>query len=561
MQKLLQRELDSPECLPMPDQDLSTPFVDVEAPGFGQHFVPTAARKLLIGLPLLLSAVVATILVAAFQDDGQLTALETSLIALMALLAGWEAIPNANAIIGLFTTQKPWPPKAAIGLKVAIVLTIRDEDAGDTITGKISLLRSLQNAPRHDFVLHVLSDSTSSPQVAEERRLVDSASSLSAYHHHRPLNVDFKSGNIRNWIRKYGADFDAFILLDADSELHEDTALGLADALAADSESALIQTVPCVLPGNTHWQRLQSVASRYYGELQGFGLAAWMGREANYFGHNAIIRTKAFATCTGLPHIKGRNLWNGPILSHDFVEAALLRRAGWSVRLLPTLTGSFEQAPVDLIAHVKRDARWCLGNFQHSHILGAAGLHSISRFHFISGIFTYLSSAMWLVTLLIWSLLDSTRTGVGGILATAAFAVIAANLLMPRALGILHRLHGKSQKNWIVITSAIVETLFSSLFAPSLMVQRVKIIISIFTRQKMNWAPVETSRRGILDYFIFHWLEVLLGLGLLACIEREYLTPWFLPLAICFVFTPPLSWLVSQQAPVTHEKLNTPTSL
>ena len=557
MLKRVQREQVATEPLFMPDQDFRSIFVDVLAPGLGHRNASRAARIVLLGLPLMFSVVIAAILVTAFRSDGQLSLSETVLIALMALLAGWEALPSASAIIGLVMAQKPQLPAPGKPLTIAILATIRNENANDVIAGKLKLLRSLQNNSRHSFVMHVLSDSSSLAQVAAEQHLVATAFPLPVFHHHRPVNVAFKSGNIRNWIGSHGAGYDAFIILDADSELDRDTALSLADAITADPACGLIQTVPLVLPGNTRWQRMQSIASRYYGALQGKGLAVWMGREANYFGHNAIIRTKAFAACAGLPHLKGRGLWNGSILSHDFVEAALLRRAGWAVRLLPTPAGSLEQAPTDVIAHLKRDARWCLGNFQHSRILGAAGLHTVSRFHLISGIFTYLSSAVWLATLVLWATRDSTQTGVGGTLAASAFLLIVLNLLLPRVLGVFHTTRQTPSRRWTVAKEAIAETFFSSLFAPSLMLQRVMIIGRVVANRGISWAPHEKADRSLPHYFLFHAAEVLWGLGLLALVEHGFLTLWFLPLALCLAFTPVLSWFAAQPLQYgTHEKLN-----
>ncbi len=561
LRNVLRRQV-LPETLPMPNQDLRSLFLDDKAPGLNHRRVPSAMRSVLFGLPLLFSGVVAVLLVMAFQNDSQLTAAETILIALMALLAGWEALPSANAIIGIIAKRRLQPPRSEGNLTVAILATIRDENANDVISGKLKLLRSLQNAPRHSFVLHILSDSSSVAQVAQERHLIAAAPPVSVFHHHRPFNVDFKSGNIRNWISNHGAAHDAFIILDADSELDSGTALALADSLADDQACGLIQAVPMVLPGGTRWQRMQSIASRYYGELQGEGLSAWMGDEANYYGHNAIIRTKVFAACAGLPHLKGHGLWNGTILSHDFVEAALLRRAGWAVRLLPNTAGSFELAPTDVIAHLKRDARWCLGNFQHSRILGAKGLHPLSRFHLLSGIFAYLSSVVWLAIIAVWALLDSTRASVGGNLAASAFALIALNLLLPRVLGTLDAARRKPSLRWKVFSAALIETLFSSLFAASLMLQRVKIIGSVLANQRVAWAPFEKSNHSLVDYCVFHGLEVLSGLGLLACVERGSLTLWFLPLAVCLAGTPLFSWFAAQHVPPhTHEKLIAATPL
>ena len=553
---------DAIKVLPMPDQVLGARFIDRAAPGLLSRTNPRAMRLVLFGLPLVFFIVVGSVLLLAFQSDGRLTTSEVILIVLMALLSGWEAVPSANVIIGLMVPQKPPQLCADTPLTIAILATIRDENASNVIPGKLKLLRSLQRKSLHRFDLHVVSDSSSQAHIDEERRIVGAAFHVPAFHHKRPVNTDFKSGNIRDWVSRHGAEYDAFIILDADSELDPSTALALANSLAADQACGLIQTVPVVLPGNTRWQRMQSVASRIYGASQGCGLAAWMADEANYYGHNAIVRTKAFAASAGLPHLQGRGFWNGTILSHDFVEAALLRRAGWAVRLLPSTTGSFEQAPSDVIAHLKRDARWCLGNFQHSRVLGAAGLHPMSRFHLLSGIATYLSSALWLATLVLWATLDRTAAGVGGTLAVSAFLLIIVNLLLPRVLGVLHATRHLPSRRWDVAKVAIAETFFSSLFAPSLMLQRVMMIGRVVANRGISWAPHEKTDRSLPDYFVFHAAEVLWGLGLLALVERSFLTLWFLPLALCLAFTPVLSWFAAQPIQLcAHEKLNEATRL
>jgi membrane glycosyltransferase len=542
------------EVLAMPDQVLRLPFTDETAPGLVHRATPFAARSVLLGLPLAISAIVLFILVLAFRSDGQLTVSEMLLIAMTALLSGWEAISSANAVLGFMAPPRVLDAKQKSPLTVAILVTIRDEIAQDVIPTKLALLRSLQNNSQHRFLLHVLSDSTSVAHIEDERRLVRAAFPLPVFYHHRPLNTDFKSGNIRNWVEQQGATYDAFIVLDADSELDRHTALLLVDSLSSDPACGLIQTVPIVRFGATYWQYMQSLASRLYGELQGKGLSLWMGDEANYYGHNAIVRTEAFAASAGLPHLKGNGLWNGTILSHDFVEAALLRRAGWAVKLLPCDTGSYEQAPADVISHLKRDARWCLGNFQHSRILGSKGLHPVSRLHLFSGVFTYVSSAVWLVTLVLWGVLDVTQAGVGGALATAAFFLVVINLLLPRLLGAIHATAQRSTRRWSIVKSAVIETLFSSLIAPSLMMRRVMIIGQVLTNRRVVWEHQAKVSRNAPDYFILHMAEVLVGLGLIASVERGFLTFWFLPLAACLAITPVLSWFSALPKAASHTK-------
>lgn len=146
---------------------------------------------------------------------------------------------------------------------------------------------------------------------------------------------------------------------------------------------------------------MQQFAGKVYGPIVAAGLAYWQVGDSNYWGHNAIIRVKAFMQCCGLPVLKGRAPFGGHILSHDFVEAALIRRGGWAAWLLPELKGSYEECPPTMIDFAIRDRRWCQGNMQHMKILVSKGLHPVSRVHFTIGIMSYLSSPIWLTFLLV----------------------------------------------------------------------------------------------------------------------------------------------------------------
>jgi membrane glycosyltransferase len=67
----------------------------------------------------------------------------------------------------------------------------------------------------------------------------------------------------------------------------------------------MIQTVPRLVGGRTPLARLQQFAGRVYGPMLARGLAAWFGNAGNYWGHNAVIRTQAFASSAGLPSCRG----------------------------------------------------------------------------------------------------------------------------------------------------------------------------------------------------------------------------------------------------------------
>ena len=210
-----------------------------------------------------------------------------------------------------------------------------------------------------------------------------------------------------------------------------------------------------MIGSDTLFGRMQQFAASVYGTLLGEGLAGWTGAEGNYWGHNAILRTRAFADCAGLPRMPTLTGRRGAlIMSHDFVEAALLRRAGWAVRFVPWITGSYEEPPATLIDYALRDRRWCHGNLQHLRLLGTRGLHVVSRFHLLHGAMSYLLSPAWFILLVIWALLgngpDSVITyfsadnplypvwpEMSGVQSGMILLFMYAMLLAPKAMGAL----------------------------------------------------------------------------------------------------------------------------
>src|SRR5882762_9473114 len=254
------------------------------------------------------------------------------------------------------------------------------------------------------FDWYVLSDTTDpSTWIAEEKCFLQLRREVGArrlFYRHRAENTARKSGNIEDWIRRFGADYDHMIVLDADSLMTGDTIVRLAAAMERHPDVALIQTLPIVVNARTLFARLQQFAGRLYGPLIAAGIAWWHGSEGNYWGHNAVIRVRAFAEDAGLPELRGRKPFGGHVLSHDFVEAALLRRAGWAIHMVPGLAGSYEEGPPSLSDMLMRDRRWCQGNLQHAGVLPAAGLHWVSRLHLVNGIGSYVAAPLWLLFLL-----------------------------------------------------------------------------------------------------------------------------------------------------------------
>ena len=257
----------------------------------------------------------------------------------------------------------------------------------------------------HAFDFFFVSDTTdANVWIAEERAFLAMRARLPQarlYYRRRRKNWSRKAGNIADFVTHWGGHYPHMVVLDADSLMTGEAIVGLAAAMEADPDAGIIQSLPLIVNRNTMFARLQQFAARITGPVIAAGLSAWMGHEGNYWGHNAIIRTRAFADHCGLPDLPGRPPFGGHILSHDFVEAGLMLRAGYTVYMLPNLGGSYEESPPSLIDLAARDRRWCQGNLQHARIIGARGFRLATRQHLANGIMGYLASPLWMAQLLV----------------------------------------------------------------------------------------------------------------------------------------------------------------
>jgi membrane glycosyltransferase len=332
--------------------------------------------------------------------------------------------------------------------------------------------------------------------------------------------------------------------------------------LALEPGLGLIQTVPRVLPGRTLWQGLQSFASEVYGVNMGRGFAMWTGAEGNFLGHNALVRVRAFAASAGLPHLPGAAPRGGVILSHDFVEAALMRRAGWGVRMMPEAEDSFEDTPETLTGYLRRDGRWCQGNLQHVRLLTVPGLHPLSRFHLLQGAMAYLSSVWWLALLVLWAV-PGQGGGLPDIFAAnpllpawpvlppvtqAAIAgLVGLMLVAPKLIGIasfLRRQGLSLSQTPRFLGLVLAEVIVSALLAPALMVHQVRAVLRILSGRDGGWMPHVAGSSGLGTLLRFHAVETGLGVALLGLALAGQLSLWLLPVVISLCLTVPLAAFV-----------------
>ena len=547
--------------LAMPDQAFAHPFRDHAAPGVARVRGVAAARAFALGLPAILCLWIGWQSLRWFGLDGQVMTIEWLLAVGTAFACYWMAVSVATALLGLFRRPDapPHPFGRKAGLRVAILLPMYGEDAQATIGTAVALLAALPGRDHaHRFCLHVLSDTRDAAGRADERAVIADLRMrhprLSLHLRQRYQNRDYKSGNIRDWIGAEGGAHDAALILDADSVMGRSAVLRLANALAADPGVALVQSQPLVLPGATLWQRMQSFASHVYGANLGRGVAAWAGSEGNFLGHNAILRLCAFAASAGLPHLPGPRPLGGVILSHDFVEAALLRRAGWGVRMLPEATDSHEGTPETLPGYLRRDRRWCQGNMQHLRLLAMPGLHPMSRFHLLQGAVAYLSSVWWLCLLVLWAALAQMLPGpvtmTGPLVGQFAMTLIVAGLLLgPKLLGVVAYLRDRPPargRGGAFAVTLLAEVVLSLLLAPALMLHQVRAVVTTLAGFDGGWSPHLAGRATLRRLARFHIAETAVGMVLCGLVAAGLLTPWVLPVGVCLVLTLPVSVLMAQ---------------
>jgi membrane glycosyltransferase len=462
-------------------------------------------------------------------------------------------------------------------VSTAIVFPIYNEDVARVLEGLRATYLSLERTghlERFDFF--ILSDSTNPDKwVEEEQRWCDLVRELDAlgriYYRRRILNEGKKSGNIRDFLSTWGKRYRYFIVFDADSIMRGETIVDLVKLMEAHPDVGLIQTVPALVNAESLFGRIQQFANRLYAPIFIAGLNFWTQAFGNYWGHNAIIRTEPFMQYCDLPSLPGRKPFGGQILSHDFVEAALLLKENWQVWFAYDLEGSYEELPQDMIENAQRDRRWCQGNLQHGLVVLARGLRGVSRIHLLMGIFGYLASPLWLLFLLTFNfaLWYKGHTGLSEIPAVHSFTVFLklsatqhallifmicmSVLFLPKMLALLDLAFDRQRQRAFgglrrASLSALAETAFSSLHAPLQMLWHSKFVLTILMGMGVHWGTQKRRADGIAWTAAIraHWAHTLIGIGWGAAIWKidQPAFWWFMPVIPGMVLAIPLNvWL------------------
>ncbi len=574
--------------LPMPEQSLTQGELRVRRHRTSPRLIGLRRLYLLGGAGAMTAA--ATVMMWRGLSPNGIRVLEACLLVLFVGLFGWIALAFASAVAGFMTAVfdrgyrlgiDPDQPLPQLHSRTALLMPTYNEDPRRLLAGLQAIHESVAETGQLErFDFFVLSDTRREDiAAAEEQAFAELQQTLGPqarlFYRRRADNSGRKAGNIADWVSRFGGGYPQMLILDADSLMTGDTIVRLVAGMEHNADVGLIQTLPMVVGGRTLFSRMQQFGGRVYGPVIARGVAWWHGAESNYWGHNAIIRTVAFADHAGLPPLPGKQPFGGHVLSHDFVEAALMRRGGWAAHMVPYLKGSYEEGPPTLTDMMVRDRRWCQGNLQHAKIVGSRGLHWISRMHMLIGIGHYFTAPMWAMLLLIGIAIPLFQGGIdiNGVLhlspnvywraqdeihVVRLFAITMAVLLTPKLLGYVATLLDRDDRRGCggaarAFVAMLVETVLAALMAPVVMYVQSRGVAEVLAGKdsgwdaqqrddgKVDWAALARGYGGLSVFGAF--------MGALAWAVSPALAAWMLPVVAGMVLSIPVVALTSSRGP------------
>jgi membrane glycosyltransferase len=548
-------------------------------------------RRAVFMLLTVVSTVLATSLFADMQPLYDNAWLQYGQLTLFALLSAWVVTGFMTAMMGFYVTlfgdahtlsaKKVQHHALDKSTRTAIIMPICNEDVRTVFAGLRATCESVALSGHvQNFDVFVLSDSNNPAIIQAERaawedlraQLVSQPDQpqIEVYYRLRTRRTDRKAGNVADFCRRWGKDYRYMVVLDADSVMSGDCLVSMVKLMEANPKAGIIQTATQAIGHVTLHARAQQFGSRVTGRLFTLGMQFWQMGESHYWGHNAIIRIEPFMQHCALARIEGTGGMAGSIMSHDFVEAALMRRAGYHVWLVADLVGSYEQQPPDLLAELQRDRRWCQGNLQNSRLIAEPGIHPVHRSMFATGAMAYLSAPLWLCFMTM-----GTALWLSGSPMVSDWAVLPGELVslwawtlsmlfLPRILGIAAVLLNRQQHAYggtaSLLRSALLETLIALLQAPIRMLAHSLFVVIALTGLKLEWKspPREAAavpwRHALQQLAPMSGVIVALAAGI-AMIDASALV-WLLPVGLPLLLSIPMTVLTSKVGVGTAMRAN-----
>jgi membrane glycosyltransferase len=484
------------------------------------------ARRLLVALAMLdVTAGLVVLLLHVLAPGGWTIPKLAMLIGLLGT-APWTGLCLANGLIGFLVRLSARGTAAPLAVPsdlppMAVVLTVRNEDLSPALTRLRHMLDAVGVAcPGWTIAGFVLSDTSDPDAMAREDEAFQALSGpdrARIRYRRRANNSGFKAGNVMEFLDHHAGGFELMVVLDADSSMSAEAVQRLASMMQTDPHLGIVQHLTVGAPATSPFPRLFQFGMRAGMRSWAAGQNWWHGDEGPYWGHNAMIRIAPFRAHARLPLLPGGR----HILSHDQVEAALLRGAGWGVRVLAEEEGSFEVFPPALPEHLARELRWLTGNLHYVHLLGLTGLRPMGRWQFVQAILLF-TGAPFYVLFLCGAAAAAATDHASAFPATAAFALALAwsgALYMPKLLGYLEVLisrtkraaHGGGPR---FLAGMLAETVFMLTYDAVTSVSKTVAIVHLLRGRRPGWEAQNRIDRGVgwAEAIRLCWPHTLLGI-------------------------------------------------
>ena len=452
--------------------------------------------------------------------------------------------------------------------KTAVLMLIRNEQPERALERLRATKASIDRTGEGDaFDYFILSDTDQAEIAGAEEAAVGRWKAAEGengpariHYRRRVVNTGYKAGNVRDFCEQWGDAYNVMLVLDADSLMGGSAIVDMARVMQAHPRIGILQGLVVGMPANSFFARVFQFGMRHGLRPYTLGQAWWSGDCGPFWGHNAMVRIKPFQEACTLPELPGSGPLSGQILSHDQVEAVLMRRAGFEVRVLPIEMESWEENPPTITEFIKRDVRWCQGNLQYLNLLSLPGLQAVSRFQLVWAILMYagVPAATVMIVLLPFAAREAHGVAAYPIASLIALYLVYIFLLLsPKLVGLVEEVadrrglirHGGTLR---FLGGAVVETVFSFLLAAVTSFRVVVFMVGLLFGRGAGWTGQTRDASGLswataLSAF---WPQTLFGVLLLGALY--WVSPavllWSLPFTLGYVTAVPFAVVTASPA-------------
>lgn len=507
-------------------------------------------------------------LAALALAPGGLGILDLAALVLFAITLPWMAAGFANALIGFVIMRSSADPVAAvlpaagsvgdqpIASSTAILLCVRNELPRRIIRNLDTMLDGLHASGYGErFHLYLLSDTSDADMAAGEEALFSELidrwrDRIAISYRRRTVNTGFKAGNVREFCERWGSRHEFAVTLDADSFMSADAIIRLVRIMQIDPKLGILQGLVVGLPSTSLFARIFQFGMRLGMRSYTIGSAWWQSDCGPYWGHNAILRLEPFVKHCQLPVLSESGEAERHILSHDQIEAALMRAAGYHVRVLPREDLGWEENPPTLLEFMRRDLRWCQGNMQYWRLLLLPKLRPVSRYQLVLAILMFIGSPAWIGLLVLATIAlattDDPATIMRGDIGGALLVWVLVMWFSPKIAGALDVLLSPQERRAFggagrFTVNFVVETVYSILLVPILWISHTIFLFGLLFHREIRWmGQVRDDHAVPLSLALQDlWPQTLLGCASFGLVLASQ--PWALPYVLLLAGGPAFS--------------------